>query len=49
MSEKGLDNTLGEEKEEKIVFSLDKIICFACGEQIDKETKVCPYCKTSIN
>ncbi|NVM34122.1 MAG: hypothetical protein HWN81_00910 [Candidatus Lokiarchaeota archaeon] len=34
--------------EEKILYSVDKIVCFACGEKIDKETTVCPYCKTTI-
>ncbi len=37
-----------EKKEEKILYSIDKIVCFACGEKIDKDTIVCPYCKTPI-
>lgn len=49
MSEKGFDKNTSEKEEEKMVFSVNKIICFACGEQIDKETEVCPYCETSIN
>jgi len=37
-----------EKKEEKILYSIDKIVCFACGEKIDKETVVCPYCNTTL-
>ncbi|MFX1363552.1 MAG: hypothetical protein ACFFCE_11075 [Promethearchaeota archaeon] len=33
---------------EKILYSLEKIFCFACGEKIDKDTIICPYCKTTI-
>ena len=35
-------------KQEKILFSDYKIVCFACGEKIDKDTDVCPYCETSL-
>lgn len=37
-----------ENNEEKILYSVDKIACFACGEKIDKDTIICPYCKTTI-
>ena len=37
-----------ENNEEKILYSVDKIACFACGEKIDKDTVICPYCKTTI-
>ena len=37
-----------EKKEEKILYSSDKIVCFACGEKIKKDTIACPYCKTPI-
>jgi len=33
---------------EKILYSTNRLACFACGEKIEKGTKVCPYCKTSI-
>jgi rRNA maturation endonuclease Nob1 len=48
MSDKGFDKEKAEEKEKKILYSTSKIVCFACGEQIEKETKICPYCKTNI-
>lgn len=35
-------------KDEKILYSVEKIVCFACGEKIDKDTIICPYCKTTI-
>ena len=47
MSDKGLDKKKAEEDEKKILYSIGKIVCFACGEQIEKETKICPYCKTN--
>lgn len=37
-----------ENNEEKILYNVDKIACFACGEKIDKDTIICPYCKTTI-
>ena len=49
MSDKGSDKKKVEKDEEKILYSIHKIICFACGEQIDKETKICPYCKTTMS
>ena len=49
MSDKGFDKKKVEKEKEKILYSTSKIVCFACGEQIDKETKVCPYCKTTIS
>jgi hypothetical protein len=48
MSDKGFDKKKVEEEKEKILYSSSKIVCFACGEQIDKKTKICPYCKTEI-
>jgi hypothetical protein len=49
MSDKGSDKKKVEKDEEKILYSINKIVCFACGEQIDKETKICPYCKTTMS
>ena len=49
MSDKGSDKKKVEKDEEKILYSINKIVCFACGEQIDKETKICPYCKTAMS
>ena len=37
-----------EKDEEKILYGVNKIICFACGEEIDNNTNFCPYCKTAI-
>ncbi len=30
----------------KIQYGESKNMCFACGEKIDSNTKICPYCKT---
>ena len=35
-----------EEDESKIYFEKENPVCFACGEKIDIETIVCPYCQT---
>ncbi|MHA1986259.1 MAG: hypothetical protein ACW98D_06445 [Promethearchaeota archaeon] len=48
MSDKGFDDKKVEKDREKILYSTNKIVCFACGEQISKKTAVCPYCKTNI-
>jgi len=48
MSEKELEKNSIEEDEEKILYGINTIVCFACGEQIEKETEICPYCKTNI-
>jgi predicted amidophosphoribosyltransferase len=48
MPENGIENVSVEKDEEKILYGVNKIICFACGEQIDKTTEICPYCKTPI-
>ena len=48
MSEKGSENSIAEKDEEKILYGLNTIVCFACGEQIEKDTEICPYCKTYI-
>jgi hypothetical protein len=37
-----------ERNEEKILYSDNKTVCFACGEQIEKNTDICPYCQTEI-
>lgn len=37
-----------EKKEEKILYSVNKIVCFACGKKIDKDTDVCPNCETFL-
>ncbi|MFX0075675.1 MAG: hypothetical protein ACFE96_09545 [Candidatus Hermodarchaeota archaeon] len=37
-----------ESNEEKILYGDNKTICFACGEQIERNTDICPYCKTEI-
>lgn len=48
MSEKELEKNSIEEDEEKILYGINTIVCFACGVQIEKETEICPYCKTNI-
>ncbi|MFW9826182.1 MAG: hypothetical protein ACFFEY_01010 [Candidatus Thorarchaeota archaeon] len=37
-----------EKDEEKILYGDNKLLCFACGEEIDNDTEICPYCKTNI-
>ncbi|MFX0082959.1 MAG: hypothetical protein ACFE94_14505 [Candidatus Hodarchaeota archaeon] len=49
MSEKGFNNSIVKKDDEKILYGIKKIVCFACGEQIEKDTEICPYCKTSID
>jgi len=48
MSEKESENPFIEKDEEKILYGSNTIVCFACGEQIEKETEICPYCKTNL-
>ncbi|MFX1379576.1 MAG: hypothetical protein ACFFA4_10840 [Promethearchaeota archaeon] len=33
---------------EKILYGENKSVCFACGEEIDKNAEICPYCKTTL-
>ena len=37
-----------EKDEEKILYGVNKIVCFACGEEIHINTNTCPYCNTPI-
>jgi hypothetical protein len=37
-----------EKDEERILYGDNKIVCFACGEEIDNNTNICPYCNTTI-
>jgi hypothetical protein len=37
-----------ERNEEKILYGDNKTVCFACGEEIDGNTDICPYCQTEI-
>ncbi|MHA2393703.1 MAG: hypothetical protein ACXAEX_17335 [Promethearchaeota archaeon] len=48
MSDKGFDNNTVNKDEEKILYGVNKKVCFACGEKIDKNTDICPYCKTTV-
>jgi hypothetical protein len=48
MPEEELDNSIVKKDEEKILYGINKIVCFACGEQTDKDTEICSYCKTPI-
>ena len=36
-----------EEDESKIYFEEEAPVCFACGQKIDIDIDVCPYCKTT--
>ena len=49
MPEKGFENSIVENDDEKILYGINMIVCFACGEQIEKDTDICPYCKTAIS
>lgn len=49
MSEKESENSIVEKDEEKILYGINTIVCFACGEHIEKDTEICPYCKTNIS
>jgi len=33
-------------KDNKIQYGESQIVCFACGEKIDINTEICPYCNT---
>lgn len=49
MSEKNETDRKVEEsevEEPKIQYGDTQITCFACGEKIDANTKICPYCDT---
>ena len=49
MSEKKSKDGTEEEsqvKEMKIQYGDTQISCFACGEKISANTKICPYCNT---
>ena len=49
MSEKNLKDEPVEEskiKDMKIQYGDSLISCFACGEKIGTNTKICPYCNT---
>ena len=35
-------------KNGEILIGKDKIVCFACGEIIDAEMRICPYCDTEL-
>ncbi|MFW9877972.1 MAG: hypothetical protein ACFFG0_33230 [Candidatus Thorarchaeota archaeon] len=48
MSKKRFDNSIVKKEEEKILIGVNKIVCFACGEQIEDDTEICPYCKIPI-
>lgn len=37
-----------EKYEEKILYEVKNSICFACGEKINGNRNICPYCKTPI-
>ena len=35
-------------EEDKILYGEHKLVCFACGEEIEDENSICPYCNTKI-
>ena len=47
-NEKKQENGTSENKVEKILYGINGNVCFACGEKIERNTIVCPYCKTKI-
>ncbi len=51
MSDKNLSESKdsnSEKDEEKILYGVDNLFCFACGEKINGNTDICPYCNTPI-
>ncbi|MGV9141865.1 MAG: hypothetical protein ACOC1X_02900 [Promethearchaeota archaeon] len=44
MTEKDKKQNLKTTKKETIHFGNETDICFACGEKLKPNTKVCPYC-----
>jgi hypothetical protein len=48
MSNEELNVNIVKKDEEKILYGVNKIVCFACGEQNNKDTEICSYCKTAI-
>jgi hypothetical protein len=46
MSKERFKSNVVKKDEENILYGVNKIVCFACGEQIDKDTEICAYCKT---
>lgn len=49
MSNKRPSNKDNDLKKEKILYGENQLVCFACGEKINIDTKVCPYCMTKQN
>jgi hypothetical protein len=37
-----------EKNKEKIFYSDNTSVCFACGEKIKDDIDICPYCNTPI-
>jgi hypothetical protein len=37
-----------ERDDEKILYGENKLVCFACGEEIENNAEICPYCKTTL-
>ena len=51
MSNKKIDvskSTNLEKDDERILYGVENIVCFACGEKINSNTDICPYCKITI-
>jgi hypothetical protein len=48
MSDEKIFKNIEKTEEEKILYGVSQIACFACGEKIERNTDICPYCKTSI-
>lgn len=51
MSDKKLNDLKGnnpEKDEEKILYGVNSLVCFACGEKLKENTGICPYCNTPI-
>jgi hypothetical protein len=41
-------NIQAEVKDGKIYYGKNKIVCFACGEEVESGTRICPYCNTVL-
>jgi hypothetical protein len=48
MSDKKMFKNTERTEGEKILYGVSQKACFACGEKIERNTDICPYCKTAI-
>jgi uncharacterized OB-fold protein len=48
-NKKETNENVSNQNGEKILFGVRNLVCFACGEKLPPNTKICPYCNTKIN